>query len=415
MTSSIALNVGPATEAFCPDPAAPSSGVIRFPGGFQLEAQVDPTKGIPGNCALTIDLMGKVAPALAPFMPLFRILDFVAHLAQCFLLMKDCLTNPFKIPDLVGCLPGLVGKLNQLLALIPVFPQGIASILQFVVDVVRFTISMLDCVLQQLEALQAELVEIARLTALLNQTEDETTRENLQTLLGCATANVEASASSVLAALGPIARLLCTVRTLLSIVPGGREIATRMAFPDPTTVTNLSAASAALQSVRDTLEGIVSVLAALGGPIPGFSLDSSAPSFSCPLDSASSTSSSSEPPPEPSISNVTLGGLLVPPATIPQASPGGPAVQLVVNGAGFVEDSQVFFNTAQVQDVQFGGPNQLVANVPADVLTNTGNFYLMVVNVPAGATEQFSGLSETPGGTGSSGVLMSDQYEVEVA
>ena len=408
----VRLNTAPPIEDFCPAAELPTFPVIRFPGGFALEPQVDPTKGVPGACSLVLDLTGKVQGALAPFMPLFQILDFVAHLANCFMLLKDCISNPFKIPDLIACLPGLLGKLNALLALIPVFPQGIIGMVTFVADIIRFAVAMLDCVIGQLNALQQEFVELGRLAETLNRTEDEAAKANLEAMLEAGTAAAETSASTILAALGPIARLLCTVRSLLSIVPGGREIAQKMAFPDPSKITNIGTAIEALVAVRDVLNAAITLLATIGlgiAPLAPPEL-----SFSCALDAPADEAPAVELE-EPEISLVlTAAGLPLPPATIPQASPGDPVFRLIINATGITETTQVFWGTVQLQEITFQ-TTRLVVDVPSDLLTNTGNFYLLLVNVPSGAGAAFSGLSEDPSSPAASGVKLSDQYEVEVS
>lgn len=411
----VILNQAPAVESFCAAAEPPSIPLIRFPGGFVLEPQVDPTRGVPGNCALVLDLTGKLQGALAPFTPFFRVLDFVAHLAQCFLLMKDAITNPFKIPDLIACLPGLLGKLNQLLALIPVFPQGIAGMLTFVVDVLRFVIAMLDCVISQLRALQAELVELARLTEILNATEDDLARTNLETMIRCGTEQVEQNAATILAALGPIARLLCTVRTLLSIVPGGSSIASAMRFPDPSQISKLSDAIQALEALRGVLDAAASTVEGLGAPF-GLPLEAPGLGFTCPLDSAAEEETT-ELPATPEILLVqNLAGAVLPPTTIPRASPGDPDTRVFLSGTGYSATSQVYWNTVRVEGVQRIDPTRLLVDLPAELLTNTGNFYLMVVNTSTSTPAAFSGLSETPGvAVEDSGVKMSEQYEVEVS
>jgi len=284
----MAENEAPDIEEFCPETSPIDSlPAIHFIGGAILEPQVDPTKGQPGTCALTIDLVAQLQTALAPLQPFLTLLDLVAHLVQCFLLVVEVITNPLKIIDLLKCLPGLVSKINQILALIPVLPQGIVAFVTFIVDIIRFIGTQIDCVIQILESIQAEIGAINDLLRKIAEVDDDEIRAALQFQYDCQSEQIATRLSTALGVLGPVARILCTIRAILSIIPGGKAIADQLKFPDPSSIEALDDAIDALKAVRDTLLGVVDVIEALAAPFGGI-IPPPEIGFVCALDTAPS-------------------------------------------------------------------------------------------------------------------------------
>lgn len=409
----MAQNEAPAVSSFCAETSVPEElPVIRFIGGIALEPQIDPTRGTPGSCGLTLDLLGNVQSALAPFQPFLTLLDLVATLAQCFLLLTEVVSNPFKIPDLLACIPGLVSKVNALLSLIPVFPQGIQAFITFIVDVIRFVATQIDCVVSILESIQAQLDELARIAQKINSTDDTSIVDGLRELFDCGTAEAQQQIGLSLSALGPIARILCTIRALIALIPGGNEVQKQIAFPDPTGITDVTDAISALQTVRDVLLGIVDALVALTAGLGV--LPAPEPGFVCPLDSAEE-----EEEPEPA-TTPTIDGFLdtsgFPLSSVPVAPGGaGAAFKIVILGSGYDENSQVFWETAQIPaaNIELFDSTRLTVSIPAGLRANDGTFQISVVNAPAGGASAFSGLAE-PGETADTGVEVSNLEPLDV-
>lgn len=415
----MAQNEAPDVDSFCIGTNAPeSSPAIRFIGGIALEPQVDPTKGTPSSCGLTIDMIGPLQAALAPFQPFLTLLDVVASLAQCFLLMAEVITNPFKIPDLLGCIPGLVGKVNTLLQLVPIFPQGIQAFITFIVDVMRFVATQLDCIVEILESIQTLFDQLAVITNRINNTDDAEVVAGLQALLDCSEEEANSQASQALSALGPIARLLCSVRAILVLIPGGAEIQKRLAIADPSNIEALDDAINALKLVRDalfTVEDALIVLTVGLGVLPPLEIG-----FKCPLDDVSDDEEEVVEIPVPAIVRAeNAAGAAIPVATVDQStSQDDPDFVLVIVGTNFSSDSKVFWDTAPIADVSVIGTDRLTVQVPASLRTNAGQFQLAVVNEASGGGGPFSGLDGS--GVGGSdnageGVEVSNQYQVEVA
>jgi hypothetical protein len=420
----MAENEAPNTSEWCVETNVPDSlPVIRFVGGAQLEPQVDP-KSTPTSCSLTLDVVGNLQAALAAFQPLLTLLDTVANIAQCLLLLTEVVTNPFKIPDLLGCIPGLVQKINTLLQLVPIFPQGIQAFITFIVDVIRFIATQLDCVISILESIQEQLDELARIANAINNTDDAEYKASLQELFDCGTAEAEQQSSQSLSALGPIARILCTVRAILAIIPGGKEVQKFLTFPDPTSITFIEDAITALKFLRDALlaveDALIALTLGLGVlPAPGVG-------FVCPLDE--DTGEEEEPaedPPQPVIAAITE------PDGTPLVLPVAPAPdkQVLIQGSSLTSaladpsgSNKVFFGTAPVPEdkVTQVSDLQILATFPSDFLTNSGEFQVTVNNRRAdgGGTGPFEGLDGSGAGgedSNGEGVIVSAPFSFTVS
>lgn len=421
----MASNEAPETETFCLDTQVPEEiPVIRFIGGIALEPQIDPTKGGgAGPCGLTQDLVGPIQAMLAPFQPVLTILDVVATLGQCFLLMTEVITNPFKIPKLLGCIPGLVNKINTLLSLVPIFPQGIQAFITFVVDIIRFIAVQIDCVVAVLTTLEGLYAQIQQLQQQLQETDDPELQDALQKLLDCSQEEADQQVSLSLNVLGPIARLLCTVRAILALVPGGAEIQKNLAFPDPTDITALEDAIEILSAVRDALLAVEDALVALTGGLGV--LPPPPPGFQCPLDDLEDDPTVPEPS-QPSITGLfnQNGTPLVFPA-IPASAPHTVRLtgdDLYPSDAEPTLSNKVFFNTSPIPPEDFiSFDNEaLVFSLSEELLQNAGEYLVTVVNQRQGgaASSAFSGLDgSSVGGDDqtSDGVAVSEPLQITVS
>ena len=152
----MAENEAPENDSFCLDlnEAPDGAGIIRGYGGFTLASTGDPSRGPPGSCGLSVDLMGNIQAALVPLSPLLTILDAVATIGQCLKTLIEAQTNPLKLIDAIKCIPEIVAKVNKLLALVPVFPQGILSMLEMALDILNFILTQLDCLVNVLNSIQ---------------------------------------------------------------------------------------------------------------------------------------------------------------------------------------------------------------------------------------------------------------------
>lgn len=413
-------NQSPPASSFCADlPVAPEgAGTIRFYGGFQLSSQGDPTRGPPGACQLSVDLLGSLQAALAPLSPFLTLLDAVAALANCFITLTEVVTNPFKIPDLLGCIPTIVAKINKLLALVPIFPQGVLSILEMILDVLNFILTQLSCLLSVLQSIQAQLAELGRLAERLNETDDALIRADLLAAVECGTQNAQTQAGAALGAFGPIARILCAVREILRIVPGGNEIAGYIGIPDPGSISAVQDAINVVASARGVLQVAVAAIVTLGQAV-GLELPTS--TYKCPPLGPPEPEAPVPELPEPRIDSVVdpATGLVL--ASIPVAAAStDPDFPIRLVGINFVDGAttKVYWSTSPFPSSKvqvLSSQTQIELLLPADLRRIAGVFQIAVVNEPADLSAPFAGVPATPGGEAHAEVKVSNQVAMEVA
>lgn len=409
----MAQNAAPNTETFCVQGSSPSaSPAVRFVGGGAIEPQIDPSQGPPTSCGLTLNMVSSLQPALAAFRPFLNLLDLVATLVQCFQLSIEVLSNPTKLKELLKLVPALAEKLNVVLGLIPQLPQGIQAWVTMIVDIIRFVGTMLDCAIQLLTSIKTQFENIEQLQAQLEGTDDPEVADGLSTLIKCGQAQASENMGNALSALGPIARVLCAVRGLLQLVPGGKQIQKLMALPDPRNISSIDDAITALSLTRDVLLTTVDALIALTGGLgvlPPLEVG-----FSCPLDSAPDEEEEPAPPPLPTITALFAADGVTPLASLPQIIGGvGPDTTIYVGGTNLLATTKIFWVASRVQDVSQSGALLRVV-LPASLLGATGVFQISAVNEPAQGGGPFSSIADPSTGDVDSDVMVSDPFPIEV-
>ena len=406
-------NQSPPANSYCGTlPDAETPPIINFFGGLKLVAQVDPTKGAPGQCELSLDLIGKMEAALAPLAPILLILDVVAQLISCFTLATDAISNPLKIPDLLACFPDLVTKFNQLLGLVPTFPQGIVNIAAMVYSTVGLTRYQIGCAIVAVKSIQSQLAEVNSLLARAQEVNDSRMKTNLTALAACARQNAQRQAGNVLAALGPITRILCTVRALLVIIPGGRPIAKKLTLDLPTSLDQIDDALAALEATKEILDEVLALIEDLVNSLGLGALLHPDPVFRCPVDDLPTEEPSTQPVARPAISGVV-------PVSGPFGAPGRggnapvPAdVVLVISGSGFNPNAVAYLGTSKLATT-FQNPSRVTARVPAAQFKQAATYQLIAVNESPNS-ELFGGSPSPAQPTGNPASKASDVYDYEV-
>lgn len=365
-------DVPPLASSFCAElPELEPLPAIHFPGGAVLQPTIDTSKGVPDVCALVQDLTSKLDSVLAPFQPLFDLLDLVSTLATCVLIIPEAITNPLKLKELFECLPSLVAKLNKILALIPILPQGIQVYVTFVVDVLRYVGKVIECVARQVRAAQAQIALAESYLAQGAALE----RQDIIDLANCGLANGQNSARAALAALSTISRLLCTVRSLLAVLPGGKAIAKKIKIPDPADTPALDEMATVLESLSAALLEVIGLVEQISLSTGLGILPPPSPFYECPLDASGLLDE--EEPPTPTIDTLS-------PATLP-ANLGGD-FWLRVTGSGFTSASVVRWNDNELETM-FASESQLSARVPRELIAEpspSSGEIIVVFNGPPG-------------------------------
>lgn len=385
-------NESPDPNSFCVETELPSQiPLIRFIGGGQLLPQFDPGRGLPSSCELSVSVATSLQSALAPFQPFLTLLDLVATLVQVFLLAVQAITNPFKIAKMLAQIPALSDKFNKLLVLIPTLPQGIIAFATTVFDTLRFVVSAIDCVLGTLSSILVMQDELGRLVQKANAVDDPTIADALRERISCTETEIQRLTTNALGSLAPVARILCTVRALLFLIPGGQSIASSLAIPDPRTFASIGDAVQRLEVLKGVLE---TALDLVGGLAAGINLNPDPFDISCPLDTP-------EPAPdEPELPTPEISMLLprtgIPPLIPPSA--GDLEFEFLIIGSDFDvsrKENKVFFGTAPLlpEQVVLLQSNRILVRLGPEELADEGEFYLSVSNAPgAGTTQPFEGV-----------------------
>jgi hypothetical protein len=420
----MAANAAPDAKSWCIAVGAIEvKPAIHLPGGALLEAPVDPTKGTPGACGLNLPLMEMLQSALAPFQPVLTIIDTVATLGQFAILMSEVISNPLKIIELLQLVPVVVAKVNELLALVPPFPQGIVQYVTFVVDVLRYAGTQIACLVTMLQSIQNQITALGTILQQITSTDDPAIKADLQLYYDCAQANMNIQIGTTMAVMGPLARIVCLIRTVLALTGDeGKELAKKLSFPDPSQIKVLQAAIDALSLVRDIILGAVDLIVAIAAPFGGI-FPPPPLVFECPLDTSTDTTPPVVPPTITDVRDAATSAIItqVPYAANPTTDA---PYRVVVNGTGFDKKTKVFWGTSEIKTVLQGGvevsaisfisASQMAVDIPAAVRGVRGNGLFTLVNEPQKKPSPFSGIAQQVGGAITSETKVSTPYELEV-
>ena len=180
---------------------------VTFPGGAELSVQL-PTVSIPDPTELSKQLMAQANAALMPLVPIFNILDVVLALFECVKAIPDSLGPPPDPSKLVGCIPDLAAKANKLLKLIPQL-----SIPLMIVGLIDVLITFLEGIRGQLKAIIDAQVRIAQ----AGLRAAELGNVQLQLVVDCANANIDAQMKSIGEGAAPVNRLIGVINLFMGL------------------------------------------------------------------------------------------------------------------------------------------------------------------------------------------------------
>lgn len=210
---------------------------LLLPGGVDFEDQ---------------DLLRFAQPALAPFLPMFRVLEAVVAIKNCIEAIPDALGPPPDPTAVAACIPALAEKIAALLELMPQ------------VSVPVMVARLIDCIIRELEQLRIFLLgliaQVERIAQVLERAA-ELDDPNLALVASCGTDRVAQTLDDQMKALVVVGRLLGMVRLLMDLVGLPTDL-----IPDFTTVSSapLEDAIAPLDAMLDALRAVrQTVLAAV--------------------------------------------------------------------------------------------------------------------------------------------------------
>lgn len=181
---------------------------VTFPGGAEMCVQL-PTVSVPDPSELSKQLMAQANAALAPLVPVFNILDVVLALFACVKAIPDSLGPPPDPSKLAKCIPDLVEKANKLLKLIPQL-----SVPLMIVGLIDVLLAFLEGLRGQLKAIIDAQVRIAQSAARAA----ELGNVQLQTVVDCANANIEAQMKNLGEGAAPVNRLIGVINLFMELV-----------------------------------------------------------------------------------------------------------------------------------------------------------------------------------------------------
>ncbi len=182
---------------------SPKKLTVQLPvGGATIQAFSDISKGVPNDCAMTLNLMVQIAPFLASTACLFKVLALIEPLVGVI----KAGPNPV---DLAKTVPKFLKAAADLAPCIA-FPAGVPF---FIRDLLCLIIKVLNCLLGQLKSL---LAIMSGITLQLSTAEAEGNTD-LVDALKCAKENAELQGQHLTQAIEPIGVILKLVGPLMGI------------------------------------------------------------------------------------------------------------------------------------------------------------------------------------------------------
>lgn len=182
---------------------------IPLPGGAELCVQL-PAIGIPDPQELVIQLFAQLNAALAPLMPVFRILDIVLAIVECIKAIPKCIFPPNPGP-LIDCFQALFAALAEILKLVPPFS-------------LIFTVAaILDCLILFLGGLDATIHAIIEENAAILAAALAPATPGAAFALRCEKGNLDAYIKNLNESMKPLNRLLGVINLIMTLA-GQEEI-----------------------------------------------------------------------------------------------------------------------------------------------------------------------------------------------
>lgn len=197
--------------------------VITFPGGAEVEAIIDATKNY-SACALNANLLAQLQAAMAPLMPMFKIVDLVTALAQCGIVVADII-NRLPLPPTAQQLSDLAtcsAAIAEALAVVTQLFAPALAIAKLIKGLSTAVLNQIDCIITQLQYLDGQIIAAQAVIA----NASETGANAVQVAQAqCKLDALDQQAQNVMQMLASIGRILCLVRILLSsgLIPGADQ------------------------------------------------------------------------------------------------------------------------------------------------------------------------------------------------
>ena len=180
---------------------------MKIPLCLEIPSSEDPLALIlPGGITIeAVNLMDIVQPALAPFGPVFDIIDAIVAVFNCVKAIPDALGPPPDPSAIAKCVPELAKKIDKLLALIPAL--SVPILLRRLLELVLRTLKTLR------DALLYLGLQLKRITTVIDRAK-ALNDQGLMAIGQCAQANVAIEVANHGKGLGAVGRLLSTFQRM---------------------------------------------------------------------------------------------------------------------------------------------------------------------------------------------------------
>lgn len=235
----------PDGASFCVElSTGPGELCVTLPGAATLCATFGFETGDPAK--IVSSMLGTVNAALTPLAPFFAVLDALKAIVDCVQAVPDAITQ-LDVTGLLACVPEMVKKLQKVLALIPQLsvPMMIISILDVIIVGMMGLRAQMAAMIRQLDKITAAAARAAELGNV-----------DLQVIVDCSMANLEAHAENMNASMAPLNRLLGLINLML-------ELAGLPCIPSVALGTEVG------QAGLDAIDVIIDVLQTAKAAIPG--------------------------------------------------------------------------------------------------------------------------------------------------
>ena len=201
----------------------------------------------PSISDMVLKQLAQVGPAMAPLKPVFDIIDTALAIFRCVTAVPDAITN-LDPTELFACVPELVEKINNLLALIPQLslPRLIRSLLSALAALLRGFADDLDYLKRRMAEIAAAMDRAADLSDV-----------TWAGFLSCAHETCKEQAMTMAEAIKGIGRIILLANLLMSLF-GGPEIPCFSAMLD--NLDEIDPVIDALRLLATLIEYIVSLI-----------------------------------------------------------------------------------------------------------------------------------------------------------
>ena len=190
-------------------PSLPPPKEITLPGGATLSQVLAAGSEIPDSLDSATNLLSQAAPAMAPLVPMFNILDAVIAVFNAVKAVPDSLGPPPDPSVLAELIPEAAKKVDALLKLIPQL-----SVPLLVVGIIDCIIAFLEGIKSQLEAIVEQFAQIADAATKADELGDA----NLALVVDCANDNVSIQLQAMNDSLGPMNQLIGVLNIFLGLI-----------------------------------------------------------------------------------------------------------------------------------------------------------------------------------------------------